>query len=67
MCKNVYTHHGSISHLNGSSVEYKRKIRNKRKYFSFLNLFPFSSYFDFDHVKYVLWAKWHFRVIRISS
>jgi hypothetical protein len=33
MCRNVYIHHGSISHLSGSSVEYKRSIRDKRKQF----------------------------------
>ena len=56
MCRNVYIHNGSISHLSGRSVEYKRKIRDKRKYFFSQNLFPFSLHFDFNHAKHILWG-----------
>ena len=40
ICRNVYIHHGSISHLSGlvRSTENNRKIRDKRKIFSSKNI-----------------------------
>ncbi len=45
----MYSHHGSISHLNGSSVENEREKRDERNDSSlYLNRFLLSLHFDYN-------------------